>query len=178
MRTVLVIDDNPAVGTSLDLLFGLREIRTLTAQSPQDGMAVLAREPIDLVVQDMNFSSDTTSGEEGVALFRAIRERHPDLPIVLLTAWTHLETAVELVKAGASDYQAKPWDDHKLVATVETCSSWRKRRRKSRASATNVGAGARRSTHSSTCAAWCSHRPRRTAWSNSPARSREPTSRC
>ena len=119
MRTVLVIDDNPAVGTSLDLLFGLREIRTLTAQSPQDGMAVLAREPIDLVVQDMNFSSDTTSGEEGVALFRAIRERHPDLPIVLLTAWTHLETAVELVKAGASDYQAKPWDDHKLVATVE-----------------------------------------------------------
>jgi len=119
MRTVLVIDDNPAVGTSLDLLFGLREIRTLIAQSPQDGMAVLAREPIDLVVQDMNFSSDTTSGEEGVALFRSIRERHPDLPIVLLTAWTHLETAVELVKAGASDYQAKPWDDHKLVATVE-----------------------------------------------------------
>ncbi|TCO36845.1 DNA-binding NtrC family response regulator [Dokdonella fugitiva] len=119
MRTVLVIDDNPAVGTSLDLLFGLREIRTLIAQSPEEGLAVLAREPVDLVVQDMNFTADTTSGEEGIALFRAIRERHPDLPIVLLTAWTHLETAVELVKAGAADYQAKPWDDHKLVATVE-----------------------------------------------------------
>ncbi|HEY6939947.1 sigma-54 dependent transcriptional regulator [Dokdonella sp.] len=119
MRTVLVIDDNPAVGTSLDLLFGLREIRTLTAQSPEEGLAVLAREPVDLVVQDMNFTADTTSGEEGIALFRAIRERYPDLPIVLLTAWTHLETAVELVKAGAADYQAKPWDDHKLVATVE-----------------------------------------------------------
>jgi len=119
MRTVLVIDDNPTVGTSLDLLFGLREIRTLHAGSPDEGLGVLAREEVDLVVQDMNFTSDTTSGDEGVALFRAIRERHPDLPIVLLTAWTHLETAVELVKAGAADYMAKPWDDHKLVATVE-----------------------------------------------------------
>jgi DNA-binding NtrC family response regulator len=119
MRTVLVIDDNPAVGTALDLLLGLREIRTLIAHSPDEGIAVLAREDVDLVIQDMNFSTDTTSGEEGVALFRAIREQHPDLPIVLLTAWTRLETAIELVKAGAADYLAKPWDDHKLQATVE-----------------------------------------------------------
>jgi DNA-binding NtrC family response regulator len=74
---------------------------------------------VDVVIQDMNFTADTTSGEEGVALFRAIRERHPDLPVILLTAWTHLETAVELVKAGAADYLAKPWDDNKLLATVE-----------------------------------------------------------
>ena len=119
MRTVLVIDDNHAVGTALELVFGLREIETRIAHSPAEGLAVLAREEVDLVVQDMNFSADTTSGQEGVALFRAIREQHPDLPIVLLTAWTHLETAVELVKAGAADYLAKPWDDHKLLATVE-----------------------------------------------------------
>jgi DNA-binding NtrC family response regulator len=73
---------------------------------------------VDLVIQDMNFSADTTSGSEGIALFRAIRERHPDLPVILLTAWTQLESAVELVKAGAADYLAKPWDDGKLVATV------------------------------------------------------------
>ena len=115
MRTVLVIDDNPAVGTAL----GLREIRTLVAYSPDEGLAVLEREDVDVVVQDMNFSADTTSGEEGVALFRAIRAGHPDLPIILLTAWTHLETAVELVKAGAADYLAKPWDDPKLLAAVE-----------------------------------------------------------
>ena len=119
MRTVLVIDDNPAVGTSLDLLFGLREIRTLVAHTPDEGLDTLGREEVDLVVQDMNFSADTTSGDEGVALFHAIRERHPDLPIILLTAWTHLETAVELVKAGAADYLAKPWDDPKLLAIVE-----------------------------------------------------------
>ncbi|HMM66468.1 MAG TPA: sigma-54 dependent transcriptional regulator [Dokdonella sp.] len=119
MRTVLVIDDNPAVGTALDVLFGLRDIRTLVANSPEEGLAVLARERIDLVVQDMNFSADTTSGEEGIELYRAIRREHSDLPIILLTAWTRLETAVELVKAGAGDYLGKPWDDNKLLATVE-----------------------------------------------------------
>src|SRR5215467_8598048 len=117
MRTVLVIDDNHAVGT--ELVFGLREIRTLIAHVPAEGLATLTREDVDLVVQDMNFTTDTTSGEEGVKLFRDIRSQHPDLPIVLLTAWTHLETAVELVKAGAADYLAKPWDDRKLLATVE-----------------------------------------------------------
>ncbi len=119
MRTILVVDDNPAVVTALDVLFGLREIRTLSAYSPDDGLAMLDREHVDLVVQDMNFSADTTSGEEGVALFRAIRDRHPDLPVILLTAWTHLPTAVELVKAGAADYLSKPWDDTKLLATAE-----------------------------------------------------------
>ena len=117
--TILVIDDNPAVGVALEVLFSLHAIRTLAAQSPQAGLALLEREPVDLVVQDMNFSADTTSGEEGEALFRAIRERHPDLPVILLTAWTHLTSAVELVKAGAADYLAKPWDDNKLIATIE-----------------------------------------------------------
>src|SRR6476619_4372348 len=118
MPNVLVIDDNPAVATALETLFSLHDVSTRSVTSPEDGLALLAREPIDLVVQDMNFRADTTSGEEGVALFGAIRERHPDLPVILLTAWTHLESAVDLVKAGAADYLAKPWDDRKLLATV------------------------------------------------------------
>ena len=119
MRTVLVIDDNPAIVTALEVLLSLRDIRTLRAATPGEGLALLARQRVDLVLQDMNFQTETTSGEEGVALFRAIREREPDLPVILLTAWTHLETAIELVKAGAADYLAKPWDDNKLLATVE-----------------------------------------------------------
>ena len=119
MRTVLIIDDNQAVGDALSLLLSLHEIRALIAYSPEEGLAELDRSDVDVVIQDMNFTADTTSGEEGVALFRAIRERHPDLPVILLTAWTHLETAVELVKAGAADHVAKPWDDAKLSATVE-----------------------------------------------------------
>ncbi len=119
MRTVLIIDDNPAVGEALSLLLSLHDIKPLMALTPEQGLAMLEREPVDVVIQDMNFTADTTSGEEGVALFRAIRERHADLPVVLLTAWTHLETAVELVKAGAADYLGKPWDDSKLLATLE-----------------------------------------------------------
>ncbi|MDQ7997080.1 MAG: sigma-54 dependent transcriptional regulator [Luteibacter sp.] len=119
MRCVLIIDDNPAVGEALSLALSLREIRPLVALTPEEGLAMLGRERIDVVIQDMNFTADTTSGEEGIALFKAIRARYTDLPVILLTAWTHLEAAVELVKAGASDYLAKPWDDNKLLATVE-----------------------------------------------------------
>src|SRR3984885_156597 len=119
MRTVLVIDDNPAVAQALSLLFGLHDIRTLTAVTPQQGLSALASERVDLVIADMNFSADTTSGEEGAALFRALRAQQPDLPVVLLTAWTHLESAGQLVKSGAADYIGKPWDNDKLLATVE-----------------------------------------------------------
>ncbi|WP_115720284.1 sigma-54-dependent transcriptional regulator [Gallaecimonas mangrovi] len=119
MDKILVIDDNSAVGQALTVLFTLHGFETATALTPQAGLNRLAEGDISLVVQDMNFSADTTSGEEGKALFFAIRERFADLPIILLTAWTELETAVELVKAGAADYLAKPWDDAKLIATVK-----------------------------------------------------------
>ena len=118
MPTILVIDDNPAVSTALEVLFSLHDIATLHAESPEAGLALLQQESVDLVIQDMNFTADTTSGDEGEALFAAIRARHPDLPVILLTAWTHLENAVGLVKAGAADYVGKPWNDRKLLATV------------------------------------------------------------
>ena len=102
-----------------DCCSGLHDIRTLAAATPEEGLALLAREQVDLVIADMNFSADTTSGDEGAALFRALRAAQPDLPVILLTAWTHLESAVQLVKAGAADYLGKPWDNDKLLATVE-----------------------------------------------------------
>jgi DNA-binding NtrC family response regulator len=118
VSTVLIIDDNPAVATALEVLFSLRDVRTFSADSPAAGLEVLAREHVDVVLQDMNFVGAATSGEEGVKLFHAIRARFPDLPVILMTAWTQLESAVELVKAGAADYLQKPWDDTKLLATV------------------------------------------------------------
>lgn len=122
MPAILIIDDNASVGTALDVLFSLHDIDTLQAHTPADGLALLESQPVDLVIQDMNFSEDTTSGEEGEALFAQIRARHPDLPVILLTAWTHLSSAVDLVKAGAADYLAKPWDDRKLMTTVNNLS--------------------------------------------------------
>jgi DNA-binding NtrC family response regulator len=118
MPTILVIDDNPSVATALDVLFSLHDIRTISAETPEAGLELLAHGGIDLVIQDMNFRADTTSGDEGVALFKQIRAQHPDMPVILLTAWTHLESAVDLVKAGAADYVGKPWDDHKMLASV------------------------------------------------------------
>lgn len=118
MPAILIIDDNDAVRTALEVLLSLQGYRILTASGPEEGLDVLQHEGVDLVIQDMNFRKEATSGEEGIDLFRTIRERYPTVPIILLTAWTHLETAVELVKAGAADYLAKPWDDARLLTTV------------------------------------------------------------
>lgn len=118
MSTVLIVDDNSAVCTALDLLFSLHGLKAFVAESPDEALRLLDEHSIDLVVQDMNFHRDTTSGEEGVELFRAIRAREPDMPIILLTAWTSVETAVALMKEGAADYLGKPWDDRKLLTTI------------------------------------------------------------
>jgi DNA-binding NtrC family response regulator len=132
-NTVLVIDDNEAVGTAFDVLLGMHGVRVLTATAPQEGLALLRREHVDLVIQDMNFRREATRGEEGMALFREIRGLHPDMPIILITAWTHLEMAVELVKAGASDYIAKPWDDARLLTTVRNLLDLRRAQSEARA---------------------------------------------
>jgi DNA-binding NtrC family response regulator len=117
-RTLLVIDDNEAVRTALDVLLTLEGARVEQAATPREGLERLARGGIDLVIQDMNFQREATSGREGIDLFRAIRAGHPDVPVVLMTAWGSLETAVGLVKEGAADYLAKPWDNVRLVTTV------------------------------------------------------------
>lgn len=126
--SVLVIDDNEAVRTAFEVLLSIHGARVLTAASPADGLSRLGRDAVDLVIQDMNFRREATAGEEGVSLFHEIRAKYPDVPIILLTAWTHLETAVDLVKAGAADYIAKPWDDARLLTTVRNLLDLRKAR--------------------------------------------------
>ena len=116
---LLIIDDNPDVIKALVVLFHLEDIHCHGALSPEEGLSLLAKHEFDLVIQDMNFTADTVSGDEGIQLFRDIREAYVDLPIILLTAWANLESAVQLVKAGAADYLSKPWDDEKLLITVK-----------------------------------------------------------
>jgi FixJ family two-component response regulator len=116
---VLIADDQPAVCAALQLLFELHGLPSGRRQPPEEALDLIATEDIGAVVQDMNFTQEKTSGEEGVALFRAIKKLDADLPVVLLTAWSSLETAVSLVKEGASDYMAKPWDDDKLARVVK-----------------------------------------------------------
>ena len=116
---VLIADDQPAVCSALQLLFELHGLPSVVVNRPDEALDLIATEDIGTVVQDMNFTQEKTSGEEGVALFRAIKKLDSDLPVVLLTAWSSLETAVSLVKEGASDYMAKPWDDDKLARVVK-----------------------------------------------------------
>ena len=115
---VLIVDDQPAVVRALEVLFDLHDLPSVSATSPEEALGLLARESIGVVVQDMNFSGRETSGDEGASLFRALREAQPSLPIVLITAWASLETAVELVREGAADYVEKPWKDDQLIVTV------------------------------------------------------------
>jgi len=128
----LIIDDQDAVRTALSLLLDLHGIATLSASTPEQALDFVRREDVGVVIQDMNFSKDTTSGEEGIALFREIHELDPELPVILLTAWTSLENAVLLIKEGAADYLAKPWDDQKLVVTVQNLMSLREARDENR----------------------------------------------
>jgi len=118
MPRILIVEDQPAVANALRVLFDLNDIESEAAANPDAALKAIANGDVDLLLQDMNFSPGATSGEEGIALFRRARAADPELPVLLITAWTSLETAVQLVKEGANDYLAKPWDDAKLVATV------------------------------------------------------------
>lgn len=116
---VLVVEDQPAVAKALRLLFEVNDVPVVTATAPDQALALVDREELGVVVQDMNFTEGATSGEEGLKLFRRIREIDPDLPVLAITAWTSLEAAVQMVKEGAADYMAKPWIDDKLLASVK-----------------------------------------------------------
>ena len=119
LMKVLIVDDQHAIRTALEVLFEQYGIPTLSASGPAEVLDLIAREDVGVVIQDMNFGANQTSGAEGVALFRAMRKLDPDLPVVLMTAWASIEMVVALVKEGAADYIAKPWDDARLVRDVK-----------------------------------------------------------
>jgi DNA-binding NtrC family response regulator len=118
LSTVLIVEDEEAVAQALELLLELHDLPCRLVRTPAEALRAVASGTVGVVVQDMNFRAGETSGAEGVALFRALRKADNALPVLLMTAWTSLETAVSLVKEGAADYFAKPWDDAKLVSSV------------------------------------------------------------
>ena len=115
---MLIVDDQPAVVTALEVLLDLNDIPHLSASSPDGALQIAGSRTLGVVLQDMNFGRNQTSGEQGIELFRELRQAQTEVPILLMTAWASLETAVQLVKQGAADYIEKPWDDDKLVAAL------------------------------------------------------------
>ncbi len=126
MLKVLVYDDQAAVVDALAVLFEIHGIPMVAASARSEVLGRIARGDIGVVIQDMNFSPNLTSGEEGIDLFRSIREADAGMPVLLITAWASVETAVRLIKEGATDYLAKPWDDDRLVTTVKNLLTMRR----------------------------------------------------
>ena len=120
MDKVLIIDDNPAVCNALEILLDIHHIKAVSVNSPPEALLKLDEGDISVVIQDMNFSEDSTSGEEGVKLFYDIQAHFPHVSVLLLTGWASLETAVQLIKDGAEDYLSKPWNDEKLIQHIKT----------------------------------------------------------
>jgi DNA-binding NtrC family response regulator len=129
---VLIVEDQEQVARAITLLLDLDGVPSITARDPAAALDLLEREDVGLVIQDMNFTPGESGGEEGIELFRAVRERDPELPVLLVTAWPSLETAVRLVKEGAADYLEKPWDDDRLLATVRNLLRLRELERENR----------------------------------------------
>jgi two-component system, NtrC family, response regulator len=116
---LLIVDDDPSVLASLALLLKQAGYPAQAASSPAEALAWLERESCQLVIQDMNFSRQTT-GEEGLGLLTRIKAQRPDLPVILMTAWGSIALAVEGMKAGASDFVTKPWTNQQLLQAVQT----------------------------------------------------------
>lgn len=116
---ILIVDDDSSVIASLALLLKQAGYQSLSATSPAMALQELKNNHIELVLQDMNFSRQTT-GEEGLSLLRQFKSIQPHLPVILMTAWGSIALAVRGIKAGASDFITKPWTNEQLLHSVRT----------------------------------------------------------
>ncbi|HTL32791.1 MAG TPA: sigma-54 dependent transcriptional regulator [Kofleriaceae bacterium] len=119
MPRLLVADDQPDVLEAVRMLVRSNGFEVRTATSPAAVLAVAEAEELDVCLIDLNYARDTTSGREGMDLLSRLRELDPALPVVVMTAWGSIEGAVEAMRRGARDYIQKPWDNSRLVATLQ-----------------------------------------------------------
>ncbi|PKV76146.1 sigma-54-dependent transcriptional regulator [Pontibacter ramchanderi] len=119
---ILIIDDDVAVRASLSILLKQHGFKTKEAASPKEALEVAQQHTPQLVIMDMNFSIDTT-GNDGLQLLEAFKQRMPELPVILITGWGSISLAVEGMRLGAADFITKPWSNDYLVQAVRTALS-------------------------------------------------------
>ncbi len=117
--TIVVVDDNPAILTALRICLDSTFERVITLASPDSLPATLQQEKVSIVLMDMNFTLGMNTGQEGLTWLRTLRHLHPQLPVVLITAYADVQLAVKCLKAGASDFVTKPWDNDELLRTLK-----------------------------------------------------------
>ena len=129
---VLIADDQVNILDALKLLLGGEGYEVATAASPTELVDELERSDFDVALIDLNYTRDTTSGQEGFELLDRMKAIDPTLPVLVMTGWSSVAGAVEAMRRGARDYIEKPWDDDKLVAAVQTQLELRRALRRSR----------------------------------------------
>jgi DNA-binding NtrC family response regulator len=128
---ILVADDQADILDALRLLLSDEGYEVTAARSPGEALGRLEASDFDLAILDLNYTRDTTSGQEGFDLMERIRALDPTLPVLVVTAWSSVAGAVEAMRRGARDYIEKPWDDERLLVTVRTQVDLRRALRKS-----------------------------------------------
>jgi DNA-binding NtrC family response regulator len=117
---VLVADDQQDIRESLRLLLKNEGFETQLAKSPSDVLAALEAREFDAVLMDLNYTRDTTSGQEGLDLLARIQSLDSSLPVIVMTAWSSIEIAVEAMRLGARDFLQKPWENARLLSILRT----------------------------------------------------------
>ena len=127
---VLIVDDHKRVLTALYILLQdeFEEVHTLS--NPNSLLSALEINQYDIILLDMNFSAGVNTGNEGLFWLKKIKDKDPDLAVVLLTAYGDVELAVKAIKVGASDFILKPWDNNKLISTLKTALELRQSKQK------------------------------------------------
>lgn len=115
---VLVVDDQRDVLEALRLLLKGEGFQVTLAQSPAAALEALKQQDFDAVLADLNYTRDTTSGEEGLDLVKNIQRMDRQPPVVVMTAWATIEVAVEAMRRGARDFIEKPWDNRRLLSVL------------------------------------------------------------
>jgi DNA-binding NtrC family response regulator len=117
---VLVADDQADIRESLRLLLKNEGFETQLAASPAEVLSAIEAREFDAVLMDLNYTRDTTSGQEGLDLLARLQSLDSTLPVIVMTAWSSLELAVEAMRTGARDFLQKPWENARLLSILRT----------------------------------------------------------
>ena len=119
-KKILIADDDFNIIASLKYMLSEENFDILAMTTPDAVLENLKRESVDLVLIDMNFQQDTTSGCEGLQLVAAIQQFDDTLPIIVMTGWATIDIAVDAMRAGAKDFIQKPWNNERMLSAINT----------------------------------------------------------
>ena len=129
---VLVADDQPHILEAVELLLEPQGIHVDCTRSPQLLLEALSQSDYDVLLIDLNYTRDTTSGKEGLDLLARLQEVDPRMPVIVMTAWGNIDLAVESIKRGARDFIQKPWENERLISLIRVHAELHKALRRAR----------------------------------------------